>query len=100
MLNLKIESWENVTNKKELVENVNILKDYRILFNEITFKVDFINYMNVFDEEIVEITQCDDSYCLNIYDYSTHDYLFCDVFFEELDELCQYLVELFGFDIE
>ena len=100
MLNLKIESLEIVKNVKNLKENVNILKDYHILFNEVKFCVEFVNNMNVFDREIVEITQCDDSYCLDIYDYSTHDYLFSEIYFEKLDDLCQYLIELFNLDEE
>ena len=48
-----------------------------------------------FDREIVEITVCDDSYCVNVYDYTTKDVVIEDMYFERLTELVEYVGNMY-----
>ena len=95
----RLESLDFTTTKEEFVENVMILKNH-LLFNEMTINVEYVNFMNVFDREIVEITVCDDSYCVNTYDYFTKQVVIEDMYFERLDDLCQYVSEMYFEDEE
>ena len=90
----KLESLDFTTNYNDFKENVEILKD-SVLFNQMTINVEYVNYQNVFDREIVEITVCDDSYCVNVYDYTTKDVVIEDMYFENLTELVEYVGNMY-----
>jgi hypothetical protein len=90
----KLESLDFTTNYTELKENVEILKD-SVLFNQITLNIEYVDYKNVFDREIVEIVSCDDSYCVTIYDYFTKDLVVNDMYFENLTELIEYIGNMY-----
>ena len=90
----RLESLDFTTNYSEFKENVEILKNH-VMFNEITINVEYVNYQNVFDREIVEITVCDDSYCVTIYDYFTKDLVVDDMYFENLTELVEYVGNMY-----
>ena len=90
----KLESLDFTTNYLDFKENVEILKD-SVLFNQITINVEYVDYKNVFDREIVEITLCDDSYCVTIYDYFTKDLIINDMYFENLTELVEYVGNMY-----
>ena len=91
----RLESLDFTTNYTEFKENVDILRTH-LLFNELTINVEYVNYQNVFDREIVEIKineEC--TYDVNIYDYSTKDVVFSDMKFERLDEIVEYLGKMY-----
>jgi hypothetical protein len=90
----KLESLDFTTNYKDFKENVEILKD-SVLFNQITLNIEYVDYKNVFDREIVEIVSCDDSYCVTIYDYFTKDLVVNDMYFENLTELIEYIGNMY-----
>ena len=90
----RLESLDFTTNYNDFKENVEILKD-SVLFNQMTINVEYVNYQNVFDREIVEITVCDDSYCVNVYDYTTKDVVIEDMYFENLTELVEYVGNMY-----
>ena len=90
----RLESLDFTTNYNDFKENVEILKD-SVLFNQMTINVEYVNYQNVFDREIVEITVCDDSYCVNVYDYTTKDVVIEDMYFERLTELVEYVGSMY-----
>ena len=90
----RLESLDFTTNYNDFKENVEILKD-SVLFNQMTINVEYVNYQNVFDREIVEITVCDDSYCVNVYDYTTKDVVIEDMYFERLTELVEYVGNMY-----
>ena len=95
----RLESLDFTTTKEEFVENVMILKNH-VMFNEITINVEYVDYMNKIDREIVEITVCDDSYCVNVYDYTTKNVVIEDMYFERLVELCEYVSSMYFEDEE
>ena len=90
----RLESLDFTTNYTDFKENVEILKNH-VLFNELTINVEYVDYMNKIDREIVEITVCDDSYCVTIYDYSTKDLVVDDMYFERLTELVEYVGNMY-----
>ena len=91
----KLESLDFTTNYNDFKENVEILKD-SVLFNQMTINVEYVNYQNVFDREIVEIKINDEcTYDVNTYDYLTKDVVISDMKFERLDEIVEYLGKMY-----
>ena len=91
----RLESLDFTTNYTEFKENVDILRTH-LLFNELTINVEYVNYQNVFDREIVEIKineEC--TYDVNTYDYLTKDVVISDMKFERLDEIVEYLGRMY-----
>ena len=91
----RLESLDFTTNYTEFKENVDILRTH-LLFNELTINVEYVNYQNVFDREIVEIKINDEcTYDVNTYDYTTKDVIISDMKFERLDEIVEYLGRMY-----
>ena len=90
----RLESLDFTTNYSDFKENVEILKNH-VMFNEITINVEYVDFMNKIDREIVEITVCDDSYCVNVYDYTTKNVVIEDMYFERLTELVEYVGNMY-----
>ena len=91
----RLESLDFTTNYTEFRENVDILRTH-LLFNEMTINVEYVNYQNVFDREIVEIKINDEcTYDVNTYDYTTKDVIISDMKFKRLDEIVEYLGKMY-----
>ena len=91
----RLESLDFTTNYNDFRENVEILKD-SVLFNQMTINVEYVNYQNVFDREIVEIKINDEcTYDVNTYDYLTKDVVISNMKFDRLDEIVEYLGRMY-----
>ena len=91
----RLESLDFTTNYSDFKENVDILRTH-LLFNELTINVEYVNYQNVFDREIVEIKINDEcTYDVNTYDYTTKDVIISDMKFKRLDEIVEYLGRMY-----